>query len=289
MSDRDIDEVLAAEREAICDMLASAEANTPFERLLSQMDDYMDEVSPGLADLMSRICTAAADELREWQRLIRARAEGPIPETGHSHVIQPNTPLTDSRFRCGMRIVGAPLGDTLTSEDNLSAITCPGCLQAMLRELRDADVPKGDEAAAWLAGDDTGISSKTIWHVMTGKPMPGLFPPDTPKDPADFGRCFRLFEQFPQWYARFGEVADRYPEWRPLVDTWAELAEMYERAVAAKGAEQTRLSKAMYARMKKLLRCPECDGLGSEFIGDGTHGGTEQQACSACGGCGERR
>ena len=33
-------------------------------------------------------------------------------------------------------------------------------------------------------------------------------------------------------------------------------------------------------------RCPKCWGDGSEVIGDGTHGGTEQQACSACGGTG---
>lgn len=34
------------------------------------------------------------------------------------------------------------------------------------------------------------------------------------------------------------------------------------------------------------IKCPECDGDGTELIGDGTHGGTEQQACSLCGGSG---
>lgn len=33
--------------------------------------------------------------------------------------------------------------------------------------------------------------------------------------------------------------------------------------------------------------CSECGGDGTELIGDGTHGGTEQQACSACTGTGK--
>jgi hypothetical protein len=34
------------------------------------------------------------------------------------------------------------------------------------------------------------------------------------------------------------------------------------------------------------LVCKDCDGEGSEVVGDGTFGGTEQQACSTCAGTG---
>jgi hypothetical protein len=49
----------------------------------------------------------------------------------------------------------------------------------------------------------------------------------TPKDPSDFGRCHDLLRLFPEWRARLPEVAERYPEWRSIVDVWDELAALY--------------------------------------------------------------
>lgn len=86
-------------------------------------------------------------------------------------------------------------------------------------------VPKAPDE--WIAGRDVGVSSATIWSVMTGKPSP-LDRYDTPKDGADFGRCFRLLAHFPEWRPRLGEVADKYPAWRHIVDHWDERAAMQE-------------------------------------------------------------
>ena len=77
----------------------------------------------------------------------------------------------------------------------------------------------------WLMGDDTGISSKTIFSVMMDCAIDRA---DVPYDPADFGRCYRLLKQFPEWESRLGEVSSKYPAWTPMVDSWSELSLIYE-------------------------------------------------------------
>lgn len=79
----------------------------------------------------------------------------------------------------------------------------------------------------WLTSGDTGVSSETIFRVMTGrKPRPGHWD-GTPLDSDDFGRCFRLLERFPEWRARMGEVATRFPNWSGLVSEWPELERLW--------------------------------------------------------------
>lgn len=79
----------------------------------------------------------------------------------------------------------------------------------------------------WSRSGDTGTSSKTIASVLGELPWMGAFDPCVPCDPGDFGRCYRLLERMPEWRARLGEVADRYPAWRPLVREWARMEVMY--------------------------------------------------------------
>ena len=85
----------------------------------------------------------------------------------------------------------------------------------------------------WLLGDDTGTSSQTILAVMTGSKIECV---DVPLDRADFGRCHRLLVHFPEWRARLPEVANRYPEWAPLVRDWDALTALYLAQPGAEGA-----------------------------------------------------
>ena len=78
----------------------------------------------------------------------------------------------------------------------------------------------------WLMSDDTGVSSKTIMHVMEGCAPPS-FGVDVPHDRSDFGRCHRLLEAFPSYRDRMREVADRYPMWGPLVREWGRLTQLF--------------------------------------------------------------
>jgi len=98
---------------------------------------------------------------------------------------------------------------------------------------------------AWLFGADTGMSSKSIFGVMTGKPVgEGSFP----WDPDDFGRCYRLLAKFPGWRSRLSEVSQKYPAWSGLVENWDELTALYEEELPRNRAPK------LYARMQELIK-----------------------------------
>lgn len=85
---------------------------------------------------------------------------------------------------------------------------------------------KKEKYLAWYRGRETGISSETIFEVMTGIPVKRH---DIPYDPSDFRRCRELLKEFPEWRQRLGEVALRFPEWKPFVDNWDLMDKIYER------------------------------------------------------------
>jgi len=94
----------------------------------------------------------------------------------------------------------------------------------------------------WRQGRDVGISSMTIYYVMTGIGAPHRF--DVPHDPEDFGRCFRLLNLFPEWRARLSEIAARFPAWTALIQDWTQLEEVYRRDLP------TGRSKELYQMIK---------------------------------------
>jgi hypothetical protein len=105
--------------------------------------------------------------------------------------------------------------------------------------------PTPKDAVEWAAGRDTGISSMTIWSVMVG--APSIYSSyDIPHDPADFGRCYRLLKLFPEWRAKLHLVAEKYPKWKPFVECWDELSELYEEELQSGTAPQ------LYDLMQKL-------------------------------------
>lgn len=93
----------------------------------------------------------------------------------------------------------------------------------------------------WIVGNDTGLSSKTIWAVMMGVEP---YRSSTPIDASDFGRCHRLLKAIPAWRGRLGEVAQKYPAWGPLVAAWDELEALYEATSPTSDAGQ-KLYKCM--------------------------------------------
>lgn len=78
----------------------------------------------------------------------------------------------------------------------------------------------------WYRGGDSGLSSETIFQVMTGIPVKWT---STPMDSADFGRCSRLLDRFPKWRDRLHEVSEQFPEWKQLIDNWSKLESLYEK------------------------------------------------------------
>jgi hypothetical protein len=128
--------------------------------------------------------------------------------------------------------VGYCLGAVMVLTDKEGAVK----LRAEIDEQNAGKSPED----AWISGWDRGISSETIFHVMTGRPMLGRV--GVPHDPDDFGRCYRLLEKFPGWKQRIREVAEQYPEWARIVEHWDWLSAMY-----AAGDNKT-----LYARIQEL-------------------------------------
>jgi hypothetical protein len=126
----------------------------------------------------------------------------------------------------------------------------PNDFRALLREAADAleaareDASTERRALLWLAGGDSGASSKAICHHMLGMKSDGSFP----WDPSDLGRCLRLLELFPEWKPRIREMARYSPQWAALVARWDELAEMMADEVGidwSKGRRAPRTYDAM--------------------------------------------
>lgn len=119
------------------------------------------------------------------------------------------------------------------------------------------------EALKWIAGNDTGISSRTIWSVMMGvveDDRKDSWDYDPPSDSDDFGRCYRLLVLVPEWRERLPEVGEIFPKWRPLIRNWDNLTGMYERG---EHREISHLIKSLY---------PECMELaGFERTGPGSY------------------
>lgn len=84
----------------------------------------------------------------------------------------------------------------------------------------------------WVIGGDTGLSSLTIWGVMMGAKVStkNLWRVQPPFDAADFGRCHRLLKLMPEWRERLHEVSDQLPEWKPYVDAWGKLTDLFVKA-----------------------------------------------------------
>lgn len=78
-------------------------------------------------------------------------------------------------------------------------------------------------ALEWMAGSDTGASSKTIARHMMGLPHDDAFGVSEPSDGGDLGRCLRLLALVPEWEPRIGELAVLSNAWAALVLHWEEL------------------------------------------------------------------
>lgn len=135
-------------------------------------------------------------------------------------------------------------------------------------------------AINWIVGDDTGISSKTMWAVLMGADLntQDRFRFSPPHDPSDFRRCHLLLVAVPEWLERLSEVAAAFPIWGPLVRDWDKLTALYLRDREKDGSPE------LYRLMKTLLNegriadgqveeSPECwtskDGRRSVHIGKG--------------------
>lgn len=79
-------------------------------------------------------------------------------------------------------------------------------------------LPVEQRAIMWATFGEQGISSRTIFAVMTEAiQYKDVFPRDwarfnVPHDPPDFRRCYLLLKLIPEWRERLEEMADDFPK-----------------------------------------------------------------------------
>ena len=103
-----------------------------------------------------------------------------------------------------------------------------------------------DKMIAWIGCHTVGISSRTMWCAIMGVKCREA---DVPYDVDDFSRCYDLYKFCELTPADLQKVANRYPYWRPIIDQWDELCEMY--AAQNYGGVNERLN-AMFDEIMEL-------------------------------------
>ena len=86
------------------------------------------------------------------------------------------------------------------------------------------------QALNWAANGERGVSSNTIFAVMTNTVdkdrKDAWHHYSYPHDPSDFIRCMKLLKTVPAWRHRLRDVVDVFPEWEKLVERWDEIEAM---------------------------------------------------------------
>ncbi len=100
---------------------------------------------------------------------------------------------------------------------------------------------------AWLASDDTGLSSKAMAHHIMGAYIDHRDRNAHPHDPSDFGRCHRFLEAVPEAREKLPKMAEVSPVWARLIGAWEELTALYLAELP------TGTAPKLYERMKQLI------------------------------------
>lgn len=93
----------------------------------------------------------------------------------------------------------------------------------MIEQIERPAVPSspGMGLRAWLASDDTGLSSRYMASVL------GDFDAEYahPHDADDFGRCHRLLIAVPEFREKLEMMRGKSEQWAALIDCWGAIAD----------------------------------------------------------------
>ena len=110
-------------------------------------------------------------------------------------------------------------------------------------------------ATTWLANGRRGISSNTMFTVMTGVDALGDSTPSHPHDPDDLDRCLALLHDVPELRAKLPLMAKASPAWAALVGVWDQLEALHLSEVGlgwTKGNSADNTYKLMHTILKAV-------------------------------------
>lgn len=131
-------------------------------------------------------------------------------------------------------------------QDKSRGLACTYCFRFGHRSTACQSLDCKGDPELWWQGPDTGTSSKVLCQTLAGwgQRIQGQH---VPRDPADFGRCYRLLRAIPGWRERIGEMS-AVPGWGGLAAAWDELEALYEEELPSGSGPK------LYARMRELQR-----------------------------------
>jgi hypothetical protein len=94
-----------------------------------------------------------------------------------------------------------------------------GSLQIAARE----NPGLSEAATKWLASGERGISSNTMFTVMTGVDATWDGDRSHPHDPDDLDRCLALLHDVPELRAKLPLMAASSPAWAALIANWEKI------------------------------------------------------------------
>ncbi len=113
-----------------------------------------------------------------------------------------------------------------------------------------------EEQLAWLESGERGLSSNTIFTILTGIPkavIMGSWDFYPPSDPSDFRRCELLLVAVPEFRKRFDEMKKVSKYWELLVEHWQELCKLMDLEAGNWREKYSRWQATRtYNRMKEL-------------------------------------
>jgi len=102
-----------------------------------------------------------------------------------------------------------------------------------------------ENALRWLAFGERGVSSNTMFTVITGiNAMSGWNYYSHPLDPDDFRRCENLLRAVPEFREKLTLVSSISDIWRKLVENWGKIISLMEQ-------ESPGIFKGGYGQCKK--------------------------------------
>lgn len=143
------------------------------------------------------------------------------------------------------RTLAKRFGCKTISQRQLNAIIEAANIIVEAMEKDDTVAPHGAGLHAWLASDDTGLSSKYMARMLGNGPHCDY---NYPHDPSDFGRCYRLLQVVPALRERLQDMAATGWQWAAIVKHWAELEALYLEEFPSGNAPK------LFKRMDELLR-----------------------------------
>ena len=83
----------------------------------------------------------------------------------------------------------------------------------------------------WICFQDGGIPSKTMWiALMFPQNCNSNYSDNHPYDCEDFSHCYNLYKFAKLTLNDLRTVANKLPYWAPIIDSWSELTDNYEKA-----------------------------------------------------------